>query len=98
QIVFTGSDTATGLPTNGSEVWIRVVSGYVGPPCSPVCTPYSVNSDFTYTAAGAVAASMSSPAPGATLSGSTQSFSWTAGTGAVSYTLTAGSSAGASNY
>jgi uncharacterized protein YkwD len=43
------------------------------------------------------AATMSSPANGSTLSGSSASFSWTKGSGALEYFLYAGTSAGANN-
>ena len=70
--------TVSGLPTNGGTVYV---------------TLYSLNStsntwvpaSYTYTAAGSgssfVPAAISSPSQGSTLSGSTVTFTWNAGTG-----------------
>jgi hypothetical protein len=84
--------TATNLPTNGSAIYITLNSLVGG-------TWYS--NSYTYTAlnAGSGGATMSTPAPGSTLTGSTQAFTWVKGTGtAQAYWLYVGSTAGASNY
>jgi hypothetical protein len=79
------------LPTNGSTVWARLW--------------YLVNgtwqySDASYTAynAGAAAAVMSTPTNNSTLTGTTQTFTWSAGSAATAYWLDLGSSAGGNNY
>jgi len=48
-------------------------------------------------AGGTSAPAMSSPSAGATLTGSSQTFSWTAGSGVTAYWLSAGTSPGGSN-
>ncbi|MGA2459625.1 MAG: hypothetical protein ABSF85_18840, partial [Terriglobales bacterium] len=79
------SQTVSGLPTNGGPVY---------------ATLYTINSsngtkvynEYTYTgfsAAGA-AAVMTSPTSGTTLSGSSVTFTWSAGTGATGYWLDVG--------
>ena len=78
------SMAVSNLPTNGSAVWARLyyeVSGnwqYV---------------DNNYTAIGGPASlgSINTPGPGSTLTSTSQAFTWSAGTGATAYELTAGS-------
>jgi hypothetical protein len=80
--LFTGtSGTATGLPTNGSTVWIRLWTNFSG--------TWQTN-DYTYTAAnGGGAAAMTSPAPGSDIGG-TVNFTWNAVAGATGYALYVG--------
>lgn len=84
--------TATGLPLNGSTVYVRLLS-LIG-------TTWSFN-DYTYTAAAAPATSsaaiMISPVNGTTISGASQVFTWSNVAGANSYQLWIGTTAGASN-
>jgi hypothetical protein len=87
----TFSQTVSTLPSNGSPVWARWY--------------YSVNGqwlydDYNYTAlnAPAEAGAIASPTPGSTLSGSTVTFDWTAGSGSTAYWLDIGSTAGGNNY
>jgi hypothetical protein len=80
--------TATGLPTTGETLYVRLSTDYNG---------LVVHSDTTYSAA--TAAVLTTPAPGTTLSGSSVTFDWTAGTtGATQYYLSVGSTGvGSSN-
>jgi hypothetical protein len=91
--LFNGtSGTATGLPTNGSTVWIRLWTNFNG------AWQFI---DYQYTAAnggGGGPATMTAPVPGTTLAGASQLFNWTAAQGATGYAIYAGTSAGASNY
>ena len=85
------SQTVTSLPSDGSTVWARwyyFVSGswqFV---------------DFSYTAFGGSASrgAITSPAPSSTLTGSSATFNWTAGSGANAYWLDVGSTAGGNQY
>jgi hypothetical protein len=82
------SQTVTGIPTNGSTIYVRLTAS---------AGTLLLSNDYTYTAAGGTLttkAVMTSPAPGSTLSGSSVNFTWTAGTGAVLYWLDVGSVAG----
>ncbi len=85
------SYTVNGLPTDGSTVyatWWYDVGGqwqYV---------------EYSYTAFGSAAqkGTMTSPAPGSTLSSSNVTFTWTAGSGDSAYWLDVGSTLGGNNY
>jgi hypothetical protein len=88
--VFTTS--TSNLPTNGSTVYVTLY-GYINSAWSP--------NYYTYTAfnAGAETAVLTSPTPNSTLTGSSATFSWTAGTASPQeYWLDIGSSAGGNNY
>jgi len=92
--------TVTGLPTSGTVYvrlwWLASSWGYA---------------DYTYTAAntggggsggsggsgGGLTPVITTPSAGATLAGSSQTFSWTAGSGVSAYWLSAGTSVGANN-
>jgi hypothetical protein len=85
------STTVTGLPADGRKLYVRLYSNIGGT---------YVYRDFTYTAAGAVAApsapttaALTSPAPGGTLAGSSVTFQWD-NSGASLYQLWIGNSAG----
>jgi 6-phosphogluconolactonase (cycloisomerase 2 family) len=83
--------TVNSLPLNGSTIWARwyyLLSGSWQ------------HLDYSYTAFGTTSgiATMASPAPGTTLSGSSVTFNWNAGTSASAYWLDIGSTAGAHDY
>ncbi len=85
------STAVTGLPTNGSTIWVRLwtlVNGTWG------------SSDVSYTAFGASAnkGAITSPTPGTMLTGSSVSFTWSVGTGATAYWIDAGNVAGGNQY
>ena len=81
----------TGLPTDGSAVYITLWSLVNG---------QWVNNEYSYTAYSASSGTgqIYSPTPGSTLSASTVAFSWTAGTGATAYWLDIGSAPGGNQY
>jgi hypothetical protein len=83
--------TVSGLPTNGSTVYVRLWSMIGG--------AWQWN-DYRYTASsgtGTAPAQMTTPAPSSTLTSSTVTFQWTGGTGASQYRLQVGTTAGGSN-
>ncbi|HUJ43120.1 MAG TPA: SBBP repeat-containing protein [Opitutaceae bacterium] len=87
QEVGTGtSQTVTGIPTNGSTIWVRLATQING---GVLFNDYSFKA-FT----NGAKATMTSPAPGSVLSGATVTFTWMAGTGASSYRLDVGTAAG----
>jgi hypothetical protein len=75
------SASVTGLPTDGVTIYARLGSKIKG-------TWHSV--DYTYTSAATLSA-LTSPAPGTTLTGSSETFTWTAGTGVTEYFFELGS-------
>ena len=83
------SATATGLPTDGRKLYVRLYSAIQG--------AWQFR-DFSYTAASGGAppdpASITSPANGTTLGGSTVTFAWNAATGASLYQVWVGSTPG----
>jgi hypothetical protein len=82
--------TVNGLPTNGSTLYVTLYSLIAG-----VWAPNA----YTYTALSAAAGGViTTPTPGSTLSGSSVTFGWTAGTGASAYWLVVGSTAGGDDY
>src|SRR5262249_43509778 len=83
------SQAVTTLPTNGSTVYVRLWTMLSG------TWQYT---DYTYTAAGASKGSVSSPAPGGTLSGATVTFTWTPGSGVSAYWLDVGPAPGNGSY
>ncbi len=79
---WAGTYQATaGLPVNGSTVYVTLFT-YAG-------GQWQAPNEYTYTAfnAAASAATLSSPAPSSTLTGSSVAFSWSAVTGATDYWL-----------
>jgi len=83
--------TVNSLPVDGSTIYVRLYS-LVNNQWQPL--------DFTYTAFNANGGKgvITSPAPGSTLTGSSEMFSWSAGSGATAYWLDAGSTAGGNQY
>ena len=79
------SVTFSPLPTNGETIYARLCTNFAS---SSSCT------DYVYTAATQMAAAVTSPAPNSTLPSSNVTFTWSAGTGAVSYTLRLGTTVG----
>ena len=84
------SPLITGIPAYGVALYARLYSYING--------AWQYN-DYTYTESGApVKAVLSSPAPGSTLTGSSATFTWTAGGGATKYELLLGTTGhGSSN-
>ena len=85
------SKAVSGLPNDGSTVWARLY--------------YLQNGnwsfvDNTYAAynVGSTKGVITTPVPGTTLTGSTVTFNWTAGTGATAYWLDIGNVAGGNQY
>jgi hypothetical protein len=77
------SQTVSGIPTNGSTVYVRLWTTFGG--------AWQLN-DYTYKAASVnSAAVMLLPVAGTALGGSTVTFSWKPGVGAVFYWLLVGS-------
>ena len=70
------SKTLSGLPTDGSTIYVRLYS-HIGSTWPSL--------DYTYTASGP--ATITSPVNGSTLPGSPVSFQWTTGTGVTQYWL-----------
>ena len=83
--------TATGLPTDGSTVYVTLWSLVGG---------QWVNNQYTYTAysASQATAVITTPTPGSTFTGPTVTFNWTAGTGSSAYWLDIGSVPGGNQY
>jgi hypothetical protein len=81
----------TGLPTNGSTVYVTLYSLVSG---------NWLGNSYTYTAfnPSSAAGVLTSPTPGTALTSSTVTFSWTAGSAASGYWLDLGSTAGGNQY
>ena len=79
--------TVSGLPTNGSTVYITLYTLQNG---------NWLSNGYTYTAFSLAAAAgvMTAPTPGSVLTGSSVTFDWTAGSGASAYWIDIGSTAG----
>jgi hypothetical protein len=86
----TTSYTVSGIPATGGLLYVRLYSLISG------AWQYT---DYTYTeSTAAVKAAMSTPVPSSTLTGSSATFTWTAGTGVSQYTIHVGTTgAGSSN-
>jgi hypothetical protein len=83
--------TASGLPTNGSTVYVTLYSLVGG---NWLSNPYTYTAYNTAGAGGV----MQTPTPGSTLTGSSTTFVWTPGSGATAYWLDAGSTPGGNQY
>jgi sugar lactone lactonase YvrE len=83
--------TVSGLPTNGSTVYVTLYSLLSG---------QWLSTAYTYTAYNLASSGgvMQTPMPGAILTGSSVTFNWTAGAGASAYWLDVGSTAGGNQY
>ena len=83
--------TVTGLPTNGSMVYVTLYSLVNG---------QWLNNQYTYTAYNTSSALgvMQTPMPGSTLSGNVATFTWSPGSGATAYWMDVGSTVGGNNY
>jgi len=83
--------TVNSLPTDGSTVYVTLYSQINGA---------WVNNPYTYTAFNPLsgAAVMQTPTPGSTLTGSSVTFTWSAGSGPTAYWLDMGTSPGGNQY
>jgi len=79
------STTVTNLPGGGVPVYVRLWTRFN--------TGWQYT-DYTYTAVSNVKAAMSSPANLSVLAGTSQLFTWSAGSGALEYTLHVGTTGG----
>ncbi len=84
------SKTLTGLPTNGSNLYVRLWTRFA--------SGWQYN-DYVYKNSTVVniKAAITSPTPGGTLTSSSTTFTWNTGSGALQYWLYVGTSAGANN-
>ena len=83
----TTSHTFTNIPTSGGTLFVTLYTFFPG--------SYQSHS-YTYIQSGTPAkATMTSPANGATITGSSATFNWSAGTGVTSYSLYVGTTRGA---
>ena len=80
------SQLVNGIPLTGGTIFVRLWS-FIGGVWQ--------SNDYTYTAASK--ATMSTPAPGSMLSGSSVTFIWNAGVGATAYWLDVGTAQGQGN-
>jgi hypothetical protein len=80
-----------GLPTNGSTVYVTLYSLVGG---------QWLSNAYTYTAynLGGSQGVITTPTPGSTFTGSSETFDWTAGAGASAYWLDVGSTPGGNQY
>jgi hypothetical protein len=85
----TTSITVSGLPTDGSTLYVTLYSQING--------TWYYNS-YTYTAATVALAQMTSPTPGTQFSGGSVPFQWTTGSGATAYYLDVGTSTSVNEY
>jgi hypothetical protein len=83
---LSGTSTTVTLPTNGATIYVRLWTVIKG-------TTYLYN-DYTYTEFNTPRGVMTSPAPGSTLTGSSTTFTWSAGSGATGYYLWVGTTPG----
>ena len=83
--------TVNGLPTDGSAVYVTLYSLISGS---------WVSNAYTYTAFNLASgrAVMQTPTPGSTLTGSSVTFTWSAGSGATAYWVDIGNVAGGNEY
>jgi hypothetical protein len=78
------SQSVMGIPITGGTLYVRLYSQIAG------AWQYV---DYTYTIASPAPATMIFPEPGSTLTGSTVTFSWTAGSQVTQYNLRVGTTA-----
>jgi len=79
------SQAATGLPSGGGTVYVRIWTAIGN---------VWLYSDCTFTSYASTPAVMTSPPPSSTLAGSSVTFTWSAASGATQYWLDIGSTAG----
>jgi uncharacterized repeat protein (TIGR03803 family) len=84
---FTGTSVTVNLPVTGATIYVRLWSVVNG--------KASLYNDYTYTEANVVAAAITAPVSGSTLSGASTTFTWSSGSGVTGYYLWIGTSAGA---
>jgi hypothetical protein len=85
-VMTTTSITVNGIPTNGVNLYVTLLSRING-------TWQSLY--YTYTEAGTIVpAALTSPAPGSTLSGATATFTWSAGPSPTGYIFYLGTTKG----
>ena len=82
------SQTVTGLPTDGSTLYVRLWTGS--------SSGYQYN-DYTFKTSGGTIAAVTAPAPSSVLTGSSVTFTWSAASGVTSYWLDVGTVAGGFN-
>jgi len=88
-LVTTTSVTSGPLPVNGGTIYARLFTNFNG---------YYVHTDYTYKAVTLTAATLTTPAPGSTLTGTNVTFDWTSAAQATQYELVMGSTGvGSSN-
>jgi YVTN family beta-propeller protein len=87
------SRTVTGLPTDGRTIYVQLSSWIAGGWQAATAT-YTASGSGGGTPPTPTASSITSPSPGATLSGPTETFTWDAGSGVTERYLSIGSSAG----
>ncbi len=85
------SYTVTGLPTNGSQVYVTLYSLVGG---------QWLSNGYTYTAYSLSGQQgvLTTPTPGSQFTGTTVTFQWTAGAGATAYWLDLGNAPGGNQY
>ncbi|MDR3764764.1 MAG: chitobiase/beta-hexosaminidase C-terminal domain-containing protein [Acidobacteriota bacterium] len=83
---LTGTSYTTTLPTNGSTVYVTLYSVVNGTP--------SLSNTYSYTEYSSTAAAITSPTSGSTLTGTSTTFTWSAGTNVSGYYLWLGTTAG----
>ncbi len=83
--------TVSGLPLNGSTVYVTLYS---------LVDNQWLSNQYTYTAynVGTALGVMQTPTPGSTLSGNVATFTWSAGSGATAYWVDIGSTMNGNNY
>jgi CSLREA domain-containing protein len=77
------TSVSVSLPINGENLYVRL--------CSYIANTWQCN-DYNYTSSGTpVLATLTSPAPGSTITSSSATFQWSAGAGVTNYILNLGS-------
>jgi sugar lactone lactonase YvrE len=80
--------TVAGLPNNGETIFLRLYTKF---------NASSIYTDWTYTSATLALATMTTPAQGSTLAGSSVTFTWTPGTTVTNYQLLVGTTGSGSS-
>jgi hypothetical protein len=92
--------TVSNLAAGNHTVAFKAASGYTTPAGQTVAvlSNQTISANGSYAVALLPTAVMATPVPGSTLSGSSQTFTWNAGTQAWEYWLSVGSTLGGTNY